>query len=278
MYYTATAPPEPGYPPLLHTGGTGGTHTRVFPCRSTAAVGTQPTRARRGSRATSSRKQRNPAQQKPAEACAALRHPQGGKDAVQAVQRSRRLLFLFTHRVLGLGSTKEKLSCTAFPHATWCLCVARGEAKCSPRPPAPRATPGLSPPVPTPKAQLGSGQPAWPLPYGRPQISRGKLVSLCRVGQGKSTHLNAAPKRERREGKSALETTPRAAGAGFATQPPPAGCSLAGRGGAEEESFCQRGKAISSPTHSERAWEKRGEQGWLCTAQLPAFPTQLLQG
>lgn len=31
MYYTATAPPEPRYPPLLHTGGTGGTHTRVFP-------------------------------------------------------------------------------------------------------------------------------------------------------------------------------------------------------------------------------------------------------
>lgn len=175
---------------------------------------------------------------------------------MQAVQRSRRLLFLFTHRVLGLGSTKEKLSCTAFPHATWCLCVARGEAKCSPRPPAPRATPGLSPPVPTPKAQLGSGQPACPLPYGRPRISGGKLATLRRMGRGKSTHLNAAPKWERREGKSALETTPGAPGAGFATLPPPAGCSLAGRGGAEEESFCQRGKAIGSPTYSERAWEK----------------------
>lgn len=42
--------------------------------------------------------------------------------------------------------------------------------------------------------------------------------------------------------------------------------------------FCQRGKAVSLPTYSERAWKERGEQGWLCTAQLPAFPTQLLQG
>lgn len=212
MYYTARAPPERGYPPLLHRGGTGGTQTRVFPCRSTTAVGTQPTMARRGSRARSSgsgRQRRNPAHRNPAEVRAALRDPEGAKDTVQtSVQRSRRLPFLFTHHVLGLTSTKEKLSCTAFPHATSCLCVPRGKAKRSPRPPAPRATPsltpGLSPPAPT-QAQLGSGQPACPLPYGRPRMSGGKLASLCRTGRRKSTHLNAAPKRERREGKSTLE-------------------------------------------------------------------------
>lgn len=82
MYYTARAPPERGYPPLLHRGGTGGTQTRVFPCRSTTAVGTQPTMARRGSRARSSgsgRQRRNPAHQNPAEVRAALKRSRGSE-------------------------------------------------------------------------------------------------------------------------------------------------------------------------------------------------------